>query len=247
MKRILNNAISLGVVVIVLFLIIPLPTQLLDFLLIINIGLSIMILMITMNISDALEFSIFPSLLLITTLFRLGLNVSTTRQILYHGYAGEVIQNFGNLITGGNIVIGVVIFLIIVLVQFIVITKGAERVAEVAARFTLDAMPGKQMAIDADLSSGLINEQDARERRHKIQKEADFYGAMDGATKIVKGDAIMSLLITMINFLGGVIIEILINHGEFVSALNRYSIVTIGDGLGVHADLEDLPIVSGEG
>ena len=148
MKRILNNAISLGVVVIVLFLIIPLPTQLLDFLLIINIGLSIMILMITMNISDALEFSIFPSLLLITTLFRLGLNVSTTRQILYHGYAGEVIQNFGNLITGGNIVIGVVIFLIIVLVQFIVITKGAERVAEVAARFTLDAMPGKQMAIE---------------------------------------------------------------------------------------------------
>ena len=231
MKRILNNAISLGVVVIVLFLIIPLPTQLLDFLLIINIGLSIMILMITMNISDALEFSIFPSLLLVTTLFRLGLNVSTTRQILRQGYAGEVIQNFGNLITGGNIVIGVVIFLIIVLVQFIVITKGAERVAEVAARFTLDAMPGKQMAIDADLSSGLINEQEARERRHKIQKEADFYGAMDGATKIVKGDAIMSLLITMINFLGGVIIEILINHGEFASALTRYSIVTIGDGL----------------
>ena len=231
MKRILNNAISLGVVVIVLFLIIPLPTQLLDFLLIINIGLSIMILMITMNISDALEFSIFPSLLLITTLFRLGLNVSTTRQILYHGYAGEVIQNFGNLITGGNIVIGVVIFLIIVLVQFIVITKGAERVAEVAARFTLDAMPGKQMAIDADLSSGLIDEQGAKLRRAKIQKEADFYGAMDGATKIVKGDAIMSLLITMINFLGGVIIEILMNHGEFASALTRYSIVTIGDGL----------------
>ena len=231
MKRILNNAISLGVVVIVLFLIIPLPTQLLDFLLIINIGLSIMILMITMNISDALEFSIFPSLLLITTLFRLGLNVSTTRQILRQGYAGEVIQNFGNLITGGNIVIGVVIFLIIVLVQFIVITKGAERVAEVAARFTLDAMPGKQMAIDADLSSGLINEQQARDRREKIQKEADFYGAMDGATKIVKGDAIMSLLITMINFLGGVLIEILINHGEFATALTRYSIVTIGDGL----------------
>ena len=217
--------------IIVLFLIIPLPTPLLDVLLVVNIGLSIMILMITMNISEALEFSIFPSLLLVTTLFRLGLNVSTTRQILRQGYAGEVIANFGHLITGGNIVIGVVIFLIIVLVQFIVITKGAERVAEVAARFTLDAMPGKQMAIDADLSSGLINEQDARERRHKIQKEADFYGAMDGATKIVKGDAIMSLLITMINFLGGVIIEILINHGEFVSALNRYSIVTIGDGL----------------
>ncbi len=145
MRKIFDNAISLAVVVIVLFLIIPLPVPLLDVLLVVNIGLSIMILMITMNISEALEFSIFPSLLLITTLFRLGLNVSTTRQILYHGYAGEVIQNFGSLITGGNIVVGVVIFLIIVLVQFIVITKGAERVAEVAARFTLDAMPGKQI------------------------------------------------------------------------------------------------------
>ena len=231
MKRIFDNIIALFVVVIVLFLVIPLPVQLLDFLLIINIGLSIMILMITMNISDALEFSIFPSLLLITTLFRLGLNVSTTRQILYHGYAGEVIQNFGNLITGGNIVIGVVIFLIIVLVQFIVITKGAERVAEVAARFTLDAMPGKQMAIDADLSSGLIDEQEAKGRRHKIQKEADFYGAMDGATKIVKGDATMSLIITMINFIGGVLIGMLVNGGTFSDVISRYSIVTIGDGL----------------
>lgn len=227
----LNNAISLGVVIIVLFLIIPLPTMLLDFLLVINIGLSIMILMITMNIQDALEFSIFPSLLLITTLFRLGLNVSSTRMILREGYAGEVIQNFGLLITGGNIVIGVVIFLIIVLVQFIVITKGAERVAEVAARFTLDAMPGKQMAIDADLSSGLIDEQEARRRRAKIQKEADFYGAMDGATKIVKGDAVMSLLITMINFVGGVLIGVLMNGGSFTTVLQTYSIVTIGDGL----------------
>ena len=217
--------------VIVLFLIIPLPTQLLDILLVVNIGLSIMILMITMNISEALEFSIFPSLLLITTLFRLGLNVSTTRQILWHGYAGTVIQNFGNLITGGNIVVGVVVFLIIVLVQFIVITKGAERVAEVAARFTLDAMPGKQMAIDADLSSGLIDEQEAKGRRHKIQKEADFYGAMDGATKIVKGDATMSLIITMINFVGGVLIGMLMNGGTFTDVLSRYSIVTIGDGL----------------
>ena len=227
----LNNAISLGVVIIVLFLIIPLPTMLLDFLLIINIGLSIMILMITMNIQDALEFSIFPSLLLVTTLFRLGLNVSSTRMILTQGYAGEVIQNFGMLITGGNIVIGVVIFLIIVLVQFIVITKGAERVAEVAARFTLDAMPGKQMAIDADLSSGLIDEQEARERRRKVQKQADFYGAMDGATKIVKGDAVMSLLITVINFIGGAAIGILMNGGDFSTVLSTYSIVTIGDGL----------------
>lgn len=235
MKRLLgkalDNAISLGVVVIVLFLIIPLRTDLLDFLLIINIGLSIMILMITMNISETLEFSIFPSLLLVTTLFRLGLNVSSTRAILSKGYAGEVIQNFGNLITGGNIVVGVVIFLIIVLVQFIVITKGAERVAEVAARFTLDAMPGKQMAIDADLSSGLIDEQTARLRRGKIQKEADFYGAMDGATKIVKGDAVMSLLITLINFVGGVIIGMVMGGGDFSTVLQKYSIVTIGDGL----------------
>ncbi len=235
MKRLLNdalnNVISLGVVVVVLFLIIPLPTTLLDFLLIINIGLSIMILMITMNIRETLEFSIFPSLLLITTLFRLGLNISSTRSILKTGYAGEVIQNFGNLITGGNIVVGVVIFLIIVLVQFIVITKGAERVAEVAARFTLDAMPGKQMAIDADLSSGLINEAEARIRRGKIQKEADFYGAMDGATKIVKGDAVMSLLITLINFVGGVILGSVMGGESFSVVLQKYSIVTIGDGL----------------
>ena len=230
MKRILDNAVSLCVVVIVLFLIIPLPTFLLDVLLIVNIGLAIMILMITMNISEALEFSIFPSLLLVTTLFRLGLNVSSTRLILRDGYAGEVIENFGQLITSGNIVIGVVIFLIIVLIQFIVITKGAERVAEVAARFTLDAMPGKQMAIDADLSSGLINEQEARLRRHKIQKEADFYGAMDGATKIVKGDAVMSLVITFINFVGGVLIGMM-GGGDFSSVLSNYSIVTIGDGL----------------
>ena len=235
MKRLLgkalDNAISLGVVIIVLFLIVPIRTELLDFLLIINIGLSIMILMITMNISETLEFSIFPSLLLVTTLFRLGLNVSSTRAILSKGYAGEVIQNFGNLITGGNIVVGVVIFLIIVLVQFIVITKGAERVAEVAARFTLDAMPGKQMAIDADLSSGLIDEQTARLRRGKIQKEADFYGAMDGATKIVKGDAVMSLIITLINFVGGVIIGMVMGGGDFSTVLQKYSIVTIGDGL----------------
>ncbi len=227
MKRLLDNAISLGVVVIVLFLILPLHTALLDVLLIVNISLSIMILMITMNIKNALEFSIFPSLLLVTTLLRLGLNVSSTRLILRDGYAGVVIQSFGDLITQGNIVIGVVIFLIIVLVQFIVITKGAERVSEVAARFTLDAMPGKQMAIDADLSSGLINEQDARHRRHNIQKEADFYGAMDGATKIVKGDAIMSIIITVINLVGGLIITSLMNGGDSNQILNA----TIGDGL----------------
>ena len=232
MRRILQNSIALMVVIIVLFLVIPIPPFLLDILLIINISLSILILMITMTISDAQEFSIFPSLLLITTLFRLGLNVSTTRQIL--GEAGgnsTVIKAFGQLITQGNLVLGVIIFLIIVLVQFIVITKGAERVSEVAARFTLDAMPGKQMAIDADLSSGLINEQQAKERRAKIQKDADFYGAMDGATKIVKGDSIMGLIITAVNFIGGLIIGVTMGGMDFSVALSTYSIVTIGDGL----------------
>ncbi len=232
MKRIFDNAISLMVVIIVLFLVIPLTAPVLDVLLVINISLSIMILMITMSISEALEFSIFPSLLLVTTLFRLGLNVSSTRLILRDGgQAGMVIKAFGNLITQGNIVIGVLIFLIIVLVQFIVITKGAERVSEVAARFTLDAMPGKQMAIDADLSSGLIDEKEARLRRYKIQKEADFYGAMDGATKIVKGDAIMSLIITVINFVAGLIIGLVQGGSDLQTVLSVYSIATIGDGL----------------
>ena len=232
MRRIFDNAISLMVVVIVLFLVLPLPAPVLDVLIVINISLSIMILMITMSISEPLEFSIFPSLLLITTLFRLGLNVSSTRLILRDGgYAGVVIKSFGNLITQGNIVIGILIFLIIVLVQFIVITKGAERVSEVAARFTLDAMPGKQMAIDADLSSGLIDEKEARMRRYKIQKEADFYGAMDGATKIVKGDAVMSLIITVINFVAGLIIGMVQGGGDIQTVLSVYSIATIGDGL----------------
>lgn len=232
MKRIFNNLIAILVVVIVLFLVIPLPTFMLDVLLILNISLSIMILFITMSISEPLQFSIFPSLLLITTLFRLGLNVSSTRLILGNGgFAGNVIKAFGNLITQGNIVIGVLIFLIIVLVQFIVITKGAERVAEVAARFTLDAMPGKQMAIDADLSSGLINEQEAKTRRYKIQKEADFYGAMDGATKIVKGDAVMSLIITAINFIAGFIIGGVTSGADMGAVMSVYSIATIGDGL----------------
>ena len=231
LKRIADNAIALFVVIVVLFLFIPLQPWLLDMLLVVNIGLSIMILMITMNISDALDFSIFPSLLLITTLFRLGMNVSSTRMILTTGDPGVVIQNFGRLVTGGNLVVGFVIFFIIVLVQLIVITKGAERVSEVAARFTLDAMPGKQMAIDADLSSGLIDEQQARKRREKIQKEADFYGAMDGATKIVKGDSTMSIVITVINLIGGLLIGMLGRGMEPMEALNEICILTIGDGL----------------
>jgi len=232
MKRLTNYSIILFVVIIVLFLILPLPPYLLDILLIINISLSIIILIITMSISNALEFSIFPSLLLITTLFRLGMNVSSTRLILSNGgNAGSVIAAFGKLITSGNIVIGFIIFLIIVLVQFIVITKGAERVAEVAARFTLDAMPGKQMAIDADLNTGIITEEGARQRRYNLQKEADFYGAMDGATKIVKGDAVMSLIITIINLIGGIIIGVVQGGNSFSTVLKIYSTATIGDGL----------------
>ena len=227
-----NNAVTLFVVVIVLLLIIPMSPFMLDVMIIINIAVSLMILIISMNIKGALEFSIFPSLLLITTLFRLGINVSSTRNILSRGgEAGQVIKSFGSFVLQGNVVVGFVIFFIIVLVQFLVITKGAERVAEVAARFTLDAMPGKQMAIDADLSSGLINEAQARQRREKIQREADFYGAMDGATKIVKGDAVMSIIITLINLIGGSVIGMLQGGMDFSTVLSVYSIATVGDGL----------------
>lgn len=199
---------------------------------IINISLSMIILLITMNIKEPLEFSIFPALLLVTTLLRLGLNVSSTRNILSNqGSSGQVIKAFGDFVLQGNVVVGFIIFLIIVLVNFLVITKGTERVSEVAARFTLDAMPGKQMAIDADLSSGLINEQEAKLRRYKVQKEADFYGAMDGATKFVKGDAIMSLITTAINFIGGAIIGMVQSNLEFGQVMSIYSIATVGDGL----------------
>ena len=232
MKRILNNAISFFVVAIVLLLLIPLPPFALDMMLIFNLSISLVILLITMNIRNPLEFAIFPSLLLVTTLIRLGLNISSTRSILTkNGDAGKVIHAFGSFVLQGNVVVGFIIFLIIVLVQFIVITKGAERVSEVAARFTLDAMPGKQMAIDADLSSGLITEEQAKIRRNNIQREADFYGAMDGATKIVKGDAIMSIIITAINFTAGVIIGVVQSNMSFGGVLSVYSLATVGDGL----------------
>lgn len=232
MKRLFNDAISLFVVAIVLLLLIPLPTFMLDTVILFNLLVSLLILLITMHIRNPLEFAIFPSMLLITTLLRLGINISSTRSILTKsGNAGHVIRAFGDFVLQGNIVVGVIIFLIIVLVQFIVITKGAERVAEVAARFTLDAMPGKQMAIDADLSSGLISEEDAKLRRMQIQREADFYGAMDGATKIVKGDAIMSLIITAINFAAGVVIGVVQSKMEFSQVLSVYSLATVGDGL----------------
>lgn len=232
MKKLLNNAVAVIVVMIVLLLIIPLNPFVLDVFIILNISISLIILLTSMNIKEPLEFSIFPSMLLITTLFRIGINISSTRNILGNsGTAGAVIKAMGDFVLQGNVVVGFIIFIIIVLVQFLVITKGAERVAEVAARFTLDAMPGKQMAIDADLSTGLIDEQQAKERRYKIQKEADFYGAMDGATKIVKGDAVMSLIITAVNFFGGMIIGMVQGGMSFSEVLSVYSIATVGDGL----------------
>ena len=232
MKKILNYSVVLFVLTIILLLIISLPAGMVDVAIILNMALSMMILVSTMTIREPLELSIFPSLLLVTTLFRLGINVSTTRNILSNGgSSGQIIKAFGDFILRGNVVVGFIIFLIIVLMQFIVITKGAERVAEVAARFNLDAMPGKQMAIDADLSSGLINEQQAKDRRQKVQREADFDGAMDGATNIVKGDAVMSLITTAINLIGGSVIGILQSGSSIGTVLNTYSIATVGDGL----------------
>lgn len=230
-RKILSNSMVLFIIFIVLAIIIPLPSWLLDFMIMLNISLSLIILVMTMFIKEALEFSVFPTVLLITTVFRLSLNISTTRGILSSGYAGEVIKAFGNFVMGGDAIVGFLIFIIIVLVNFIVITKGSERVSEVAARFTLDAMPGKQMAIDADLNSGIINEEQARARRNNIQREADFYGSMDGATKFVKGDAIMSIVTTLVNLIGGVIIGMVRGGGDFNTILNTYSLATVGDGL----------------
>ncbi|MFB9329715.1 flagellar biosynthesis protein FlhA [Paenibacillus aurantiacus] len=223
--------ILIGIIGIVLMMIIPLPIWLLDVLLVINISTALMILLIAMNSKEALDFSIFPAMLLITTLFRLALNLSTTRNILSKGEAGHVVATFGSWVAGGQIAIGFVVFLILVVVQFIVITKGSERVAEVAARFTLDAMPGKQMSIDADLNAGLINETQARERRSKIEREADFHGSMDGASKFVKGDAIASIIILIINLIGGFIIGMVVHGMSFQDALQTFSVLTIGDGL----------------
>ncbi|APO45205.1 flagellar biosynthesis protein FlhA [Paenibacillus sp. FSL H7-0942] len=229
--KIKDIAVLAGIIGIVLMMILPIPTWLLDLLLVVNISIALMILLVAMNSKEALQFSIFPALLLITTLFRLALNISTTKLILGEGDAGAVVATFGSWIAGGQIAIGFIVFLILVVVQFIVITKGSERVAEVAARFTLDAMPGKQMSIDADLNAGLINEQQARERRSKIEREADFYGAMDGASKFVKGDAIASIIILLINLIGGFIIGMTVHGMAFADAMSTYSVLTIGDGL----------------
>jgi flagellar biosynthesis protein FlhA len=230
--KVLKNLVVVFVIMIVALIIIPLPPFFLDFMFIMSISVSLMILLTTMFIKGPLEFSIFPSLLLITTLLRLALNISSTRLILSNGgEAGQVIATFGSFVLGGNAIVGFIVFIIIVIVQFIVITKGAERIAEVSARFTLDAMPGKQMAIDADLSSGIINEQEAKERRKNIQREAEFFGAMDGATKLVKGDAIASIIIAMVNLIAGTIIGMIQGGMSFSQVLTVYSIATVGDGL----------------
>lgn len=223
--------ITVAVIFIVVMMIIPLPTFLLDIFLTFNISFALVLLLVSMYTTEPLQLSIFPSLLLITTLLRLALNVSATRLILLHGYAGEVITAFGNFVVGGNPIVGFIVFIILVVIQFIVITRGAERVAEVAARFTLDAMPGKQMAIDADLNAGMINEAEARKRRKKIQLEADFYGAMDGASKFVKGDAVAGIIIIIVNIIGGFIIGILQGGMSWAQAAQTYTLLTVGDGL----------------
>ena len=222
---------ALMVVGIIVMFIIPLPTMILDMLLAANITFSMVVILVSIYITEPLDLSVFPSLLLFATLFRLGLNVSTTRLILGQGYAGEIILSFGDFVVGGNYVVGLIIFIIIVVIQFVVITKGAERVAEVAARFTLDAMPGKQMSIDADLNAGIIDEHEAKREREKIRQEADFYGAMDGASKFVKGDAIAGIIITFINIIAGLVIGMLQQNMGFSQAAETYILLTVGDGL----------------
>jgi flagellar biosynthesis protein FlhA len=227
-----TDLVAAGVVVlVVVMLIIPLPAMLLDLLITLNISCALAIVVTTLYVKKALEFSVFPALLLITTLFRLAINVSVTRLILLHGDAGHVIEAFGHFVVGGNVVVGLVVFLILVVIQFVVVTNGAGRVAEVGARFTLDAMPGKQMAIDADLNAGQITEEEARKRRSEISQEADFYGAMDGASKFVKGDAMAAVMITAINLIGGIVVGVLMQHRPFGDAIQHFSLLSVGDGL----------------
>lgn len=231
MSRLNNFFIPIIIIITILNLILPIPHIMLDFMLAINIILAAIIMLNTIYLKTALDLSIFPTLIVVTTIYRLSLNVTATKLILSEGEAGEVIRGFGSFVGRNNLVVGFVIFFIIMIVNFLVITKGSERVAEVAARFTLDAMPGKQMAIDADLNTGLISEAEAKERRKKIQREADFYGSMDGASKFVKNDAIAGIIITFLNIAGGLIIGVVMRGEEISEALNNYTILTIGDGL----------------
>ena len=220
-----------AVVGIVAMMIVPLPPTLLDILIVLNITFSLTILLVSLNIREPLEFSSFPPLLLIATLFRLGLNVSAARLVLLNAHAGEVINAFGKVVVGGNTIVGIVVFLILVVIQYVVITNGAGRVSEVAARFTLDAMPGKQMSIDADLNAGLITPDEARARRHAIERESDFYGAMDGASKFVKGDAVAALVIIVVNIVGGLTVGVIQKGYDIGTALTTYTVLTVGDGL----------------
>jgi flagellar biosynthesis protein FlhA len=234
MKALLNHVdlvAALAVVLVVSMLVIPLPSPLIDLFITLNIAGALAVAVATMYLTKALDFSSFPSLLLLTTMFRLAINVSVTRLILTHGNAGSVVSSFGQFVVGGNVVIGLVIFLILVVIQFVVVTNGAGRVAEVGARFTLDAMPGKQMAIDADLNAGLITDEQARARRLEIAREADFYGAMDGASKFVRGDAVAAVVIILINLIGGIVVGVAQNHLSFSDAAHTYSLLTVGDGL----------------
>lgn len=231
LKNNLDVIVAFGVITIVLMIIIPLPKGLVDLLLALNITISIVIILITMFTTNVLQLSVFPTLLLVTTLFRLALNISSTRLILTEADAGTIISAFGNFVVRGNYVVGIIIFLIIIVIQFMVITNGAGRVAEVSARFTLDAMPGKQMSIDADLNSGMIDDATARKRRQDLQSEADFYGSMDGASKFVKGDAVAAIIITVINIIGGIIIGVIGKNMTAVQAAQTYTILSVGDGL----------------
>lgn len=224
-------SVLLGVILIIVMLVVPLPGWLLSIFILLNISLALIVILVAMNTKEALQFSIFPSLLLLLTLFRLALNVSTTRSILSEADAGGVVDTFGSFVIGDNPLVGFVVFIILVIINFLVITKGSERVSEVAARFTLDAMPGKQMSIDADLNAGLISEQQAKERREKVENEADFHGAMDGASKFVKGDAIAGIIIVLVNIIFGLIIGMVQMGFSFQEALNTYMRLTVGDGL----------------
>lgn len=227
----LDVIVAFGVMAIVLMIIIPLPTPMVDFLIVVNLTIAMVIILTSLFTTEVLQMSVFPTLLLITTLFRVGINISSTRLILTQANAGEVISAFGNFVIGGNYVVGIIIFLIIVIVQFVVITSGSGRVAEVAARFTLDAMPGKQMSIDADLNAGLIDDMQAKDRRKKLQEESDFYGSMDGASKFVKGDAISSIIIVVINMIGGMIIGVVQLNMTATVAAQTYIKLSVGDGL----------------
>ena len=230
-SRIGQIGIPAAIIGIVVMMVVPLPTIVLDLLIAVNITGAVLILLVSLSVTRPLDFAVFPSLLLIATMFRLALNVSATRLVLLDGFAGKVIESFGHFVVGGSLVVGLVIFVILVVIQFVVITNGAGRVAEVAARFTLDAMPGKQMAIDADLNSGLIDEDQARRRRAEVSQEADFYGAMDGASKFVKGDAIAAIVITLVNLFGGFFVGVVQRHQSMGDAISTYSLLSIGDGL----------------